>query len=739
MTGKRHGPEPICPETLTRPKLKRLLQYLECMAQADDLVWNQRAETFAELDGHELTGFLALDRMNWMKQALQDAPAEPGHVIQTRDVVIRRLWDKLDAIVLSGRTGIFQVDHVVLEWQQYQRPAEPIGLPVEHLEDGFTKDILRGLVDRWVMEIVLRGQGKKAQWMNAAVVLIGAPESGKTSFLPNLLGGPEGDHWVLRETFHAGNDYDTCPQAFCRSWELAELAALQPRGQDSLVALLTSNVHVSRKALRYGGEKITRNRMHCIVGTTNHVACIPADVPGLRRRLLPAEIDNIRIPDGLHLWQWILANREPLIAQALHRLEQYQATGAPLDDLFPAFHRLEGYDEWLQPYLKTNPLPVTLLPKTWEDVLAEQPELTAQQVGFTRAKELLGTADDYQASLALKNAGWISRQDWSKEGGGRRVWSAPIDNPATEPSKEPEPEPEPGPWQSDPSTQAAFFTAVTGNPDFPGPATIPNFGSQQFFCVGNLKPGERWDRYGAPAAEQVENMALLAWEWDKELTLEQQESFSYPHPLLRPTHQLNTGGRSVHCYLTLAFKIKPARFQIFLKALATILGTDASINNFNRLMRLPGVAHPETGIASKWRTMGRQPLTAVEFAKLETWVLTTARNAKPTAPSVAPVTAVKPGGGQNPGDQLAWMLSRLPASPAKKQGSYMGYRNMAWGIAAWCKAHGIPMATGEALLRSHSPARADELVRCFYGQEPGGDHIETGTLVAMARAGKVDI
>ena len=743
MTGKSNGPRPVCPENLDRRDRRDLMTYLGYQVQAEELVWNIRAETLAALDGTELFTLRGAERMAWLKEAFRNAPTKPGTEIRTRDVVVRRYWGDIEHHIRQGRLDVKRVDPIVLQWQQYQRPAEPIDLPVEHLDDGFSKDILRGLVDRWVMEIVLRGQGKKAQWMNAAVVLIGEAETGKTSLLPNLLGGTEEDHWVLRSSFHANSDFDTYPRAYDLSWELAEMALLDPKFHDSLLALLTRNSHSSRKAVRDQGDKLTRPRLHCIVGTTNQVACIPADVKGMRRRFLPAEIGNIRIPDGLPLWQWILANREPLIAQALHRLEEYQATGAPLDDLFPAFHRLEGYDEWLQPYLKANPLPLPVATvaapqRTWDDVLADNPELLQQQVPFAHAKALLGTANDKVASAALQTAGWTKRQDWSKEGAGRTVWSAPTDNPATEPSKEPEPDPEPGPWQSDPSSQADFFKAVTGNPDFPGPATIKDL-SGQFYCIGNLKPGEKWDRYGPPHVEQIKDVSAIAWEWDEGYTLAEQEAFKYEHPLLGPTVQLNTGGRSVHCLMRLAFAIKAARYRNFTRGLAKLLGTDKSVVNVNRMLRLPGVVHPETGVTSKWRMTGRQPLTAAQFAKLENWVLTTAGNAKPTAPSVAPVTAVKPGGGQNPGDQLAWMLSRLPASPPKKKDSYLGYRNMAWGMAAWCKKYGIPMATGEALLRSHSPARADELVRCFYGQEPGGQHIETGTLVVMARAGKVDI
>ena len=745
MTGKSNGPRPVCPENLDRRDRRDLMTYVGYQVQAEELVWNIRAETLAELDGAELFTLRGSERMAWLKETFRNAPAKAGTEIRTRDVVVRRYWTAIDDLIRRGRLDVKRVDPVVLQWQQYQRPAGPIGLPVEHLEDGFSKDILRSLVDRWVMEIVLRGQGKKAQWMNAAVVLIGEAETGKTSLLPNLLGGEEEDHWVLRNSFHANSDFDTYPRAYDLSWELAEMALLDAKHHDPLLALLTRNSHSSRKAVRDDGHKLTRPRLHCIVGTTNHVACIPADVKGMRRRFLPAEIDNIRLPDGLPLWQWILANREALIAQALHRLEEYQATGAPLDDLFPAFHRLDGYEEWLQPYLKTNPLPLPVatgaVPQhTWDDVLADNPDLVEQQVSFAQAKALLGTGHDNVAAALLRSAGWTDKRDWSKEGGGRRVWFAPTNNPATEPSKESEsdPEPEPGPWESDASSQAAFFTAVTRNPHFPGPATIKGL-EGQFYCIGNLKSGEKWDRYGPPHAEQVKDVSAIAWEWDEGYSLAEQEAFRYAHPLLGPTVQLNTGGKSVHCLMGLDFAIKPARYGIFTRGLAKLLGTDKSVVNVNRLLRLPGVVHPETGVTSKWRTTGRSPLTAVEFAKLETWVLTTSGNAKATAPSVAPMSPVKPGGGNNPGDQLAWMLSRLPASPSKGHGSYLGYRNMAWGIAAWCKAHGIPIATGEALLRQHSPARADELVRCFHGQEPGGDHIQTGTLVSMARAGKVDI
>ena len=729
----------LSPEELAESRQPAFEEHVRKKLLQTKYLWNLRNECLCRSD--RVSGILrpltTFQQMSWIKATTISAKAPEDFELVATDAVARRLLAQLATEINNGEIPVARVDPVVEEWKSYEVPSEPVTLPMSGIDDALTRRILTELTQRCVCEIYLRGKGITCAWMDESFLLIGDIGCGKSSFFPNLLGGRNGLHYKLTSSFHATSNYDIYAQAHALSWELSELAVLMGKLETATTVsdLLTHHSHESRESLTKDGDGVSRDRLHIIYGTHNHPQCIRDDVRGLDRRLIPVELDKVSLPNGQAMYQWLLRNRQPIIAGALKMAVDCLAEGRDPEALFATFYGDPAFSQYRIPYIKRmNPAP-----STWEEVLAGKPVLEIQPIRLDNAKRLMGLKDNATTANALVAAGWQDRRE-PVQGQRVRYWYGPsldrsllpilLDRVSAE--VDVEPLPNPSPFSDHPDDIGDFSLWVSGR-DEPVRVRIPNKTPRhQFFIPGILPSDAPLERVGAVPDDEVQLMHSAFWEWDKDLDVEEQLNYWYPHHLLNPTVQLVTGNRSVHCYLRFEEPIEAPRVVALMSNLSKILDSDSTIKNSGQVMRLPGFEHETTGNCSAWRTTGHQALSLAQFEVLEQWLKDQVGGAEPLQGVKHPVLARRDFKDGDPQGLLYEMLSFIPASPPAKNGTYELYRNLCFGIAGYCDKHGLPRELGIQAVKQHSPARAEPLAECV---RVGNGKRGSGTLVRMAKEG----
>lgn len=212
---------------------------------------------------------------------------------------------------------------------------------------------------------------------------------------------------------------------------------------------------------------------------------------------------------------------------------------------------------------------------------------------------------------------------------------------------------------------------------------------------------------GGQSDQSISSCRALFCEWEnrpKDWQLTAWRELGLPEPTL----QVDSGGRSIHSYWVFNEPIEPSRWHDLQARLLEHTGSDRSLKNPSRVMRLPGCLYL-TGAGH-----GAQPQVVTEIVteagqrysadQLEQ-VLPPLVAAQPAASGVA-VTA--PGTTATTSHQprdLAEIKSALAAIPAAVPGTgqYPTFRNLLWGLIDACRQVGADVEMAKELLREHSP------------------------------------
>ena len=92
---------------------------------------------------------------------------------------------------------------------------------------------------------------------------------------------------------------------------------------------------------------------------------------------------------------------------------------------------------------------------------------------------------------------------------------------------------------------------------------------------------------GGDTKDSITECVALFAEWD-DLPIAEQMVKAEQLGLPKPTFKVITGGKSVHCYWVLQAPISSERWEPLMKRLIHLCGSDPSICDPSRVMRLPG-------------------------------------------------------------------------------------------------------------------------------------------------------
>ena len=217
----------------------------------------------------------------------------------------------------------------------------------------------------------------------------------------------------------------------------------------------------------------------------------------------------------------------------------------------------------------------------------------------------------------------------------------------------------------------------------------------------------------------TECVALFA-EWD-DLPIAEQMVKAEQLGLPKPTFKVITGGKSVHCYWVVQVPISRERWEPLMKRLIHLCGSDTTICDASRVMRLPGSWYVsndlKVGPVCHLRDVTNEVYEAEQFEAL----LPELSPPLPGTPKFSKKKDYPSASLHEIADALECIPSRVPG-----QGTYPVDRNVAWGLKAAVLEAGYDVDVAEALLEEHSPSRSSGWdVRQILNS--GGDAISAAT------------
>jgi putative DNA primase/helicase len=209
----------------------------------------------------------------------------------------------------------------------------------------------------------------------------------------------------------------------------------------------------------------------------------------------------------------------------------------------------------------------------------------------------------------------------------------------------------------------------------------------------------------------TECIALFC-EWDdkpKDWQVTAWKELGLPEPSL----QIDTGGKSIHSYWVLAEPIPPVRWRITMQRLLDYADADRSLKNPSRVMRLPGMPHPETGEQAAVIHQSDLRYLIDDFDKhLPEPIREGHHRAART------FTDYEAQGLDEIQRALQCIPPRIPGT-----GTYDIYRNTLWGLIKACEEAGSSADVAISMMASHSPQwKGLEQVA-----NSGGEQIAAGT------------
>lgn len=199
---------------------------------------------------------------------------------------------------------------------------------------------------------------------------------------------------------------------------------------------------------------------------------------------------------------------------------------------------------------------------------------------------------------------------------------------------------------------------------------------------------------------------------------------------LKPTFQLDTGGKSIHSYWVLGIPMDPKQWTLLMERLQLAApGCDKNCKGTNRMMRMAGAHY----IDREGNSLGQSQIINADGPRYSAEEL---HAVLPQLRKPKPQPAIKkrfPSGRQNT-LPLREIVNALEAIPRRIEGSgtYSDYRDILWGLMAACRDIGVDEGVAISLMEIHSPSHL-----CGWDVEQvarsGGEQIGAGTLFFHAK------
>jgi len=211
---------------------------------------------------------------------------------------------------------------------------------------------------------------------------------------------------------------------------------------------------------------------------------------------------------------------------------------------------------------------------------------------------------------------------------------------------------------------------------------------------------------GGDTDAAVTSVPAVFVEWDDRPIEWQRDAWRHLG-LPEPSIQVETGGKSIHCYWRLAEPLAPTEWRHLQSRLIAHCGSDRSCSNPSRVMRLPGCAY----IGADGKPSGQtRILTATGHHYRPDQLLPPELEATPQRPQ--PRAPRRPQGERRPigpARSLQQIQEALAAVPPITPGTGQRetFRALAWGLLSAVRQAGESDAAALDLLTRHSPQVAD--------------------------------
>lgn len=227
---------------------------------------------------------------------------------------------------------------------------------------------------------------------------------------------------------------------------------------------------------------------------------------------------------------------------------------------------------------------------------------------------------------------------------------------------------------------------------------------------------------GGTKAKDISLCVTEFWEHDDRPRSEQVELWRSTVGL-KPTFQVDTGGKSIHNYLVLDVPMDPEPWTLLMERLQLAApGCDKNCKGSNRMMRMAGSHY----INRNGESQGQVQIINADGPRYSAEELDSVLPALPV-PSKPKPKKFRPEG-RNSKDPLPDIAAALDLIPRRKggHGTYGDYRNILWGLVDACAEAGYSEQVAIDLMEAHSPSK-----QCDWNvaqvARSGGEQITAGT------------
>ena len=199
---------------------------------------------------------------------------------------------------------------------------------------------------------------------------------------------------------------------------------------------------------------------------------------------------------------------------------------------------------------------------------------------------------------------------------------------------------------------------------------------------------------GGDTDDEIVACRALFCEWDdapKDWQVNAWQELGLP----APTIQIDSGNKSIHNYWRLSETITPEKWRELQRNLIALTGSDATLKNPSRVMRLAGCPHPTSGTVVSIISCSGDFYTCAELEA----VLRLPEPPPTPTPTRTPRREFQP----RTLIEVAEALQSIPPRPGAGSGTYGDYRNILWGLVKACEEAGGDIDDAIALMAAHSP------------------------------------
>jgi len=230
---------------------------------------------------------------------------------------------------------------------------------------------------------------------------------------------------------------------------------------------------------------------------------------------------------------------------------------------------------------------------------------------------------------------------------------------------------------------------------------------------------------GGTKAKDISLCVTEFWEHDDRPRSEQVELWRSTVGL-KPTFQVDTGGKSIHNYLVLDAPMDPEPWTLLMERLQQAApGCDKNCKGANRMMRMAGSHY----INRNGESQGLVQIINADGPRYSAEELDAVLPAlaTPSSPSQPKPKNFRPSG-RNSNDPLPDIAAALDLIPRREggHGTYGDYRNILWGLVDACAEAGNSDQVAIDLMEAHSPSK-----QCDWNvaqvARSGGEQITAGT------------